>query len=160
MELRKLLWILAFIFAGGGGFALGMNAYLNSLVPTQGHETEAWQLLASIEAIDTSDTILPNMIKTFPDDLRAAADDFQIEGYLIRFVAEPYLQDFIIIPDPPNCLYCGGAGYGPYLEVNMKAPLDDDIPDYTKLTLRGTLELIEDPSVYDNAKLIDAILID
>ncbi|MEM6464860.1 MAG: hypothetical protein AAF724_23415, partial [Pseudomonadota bacterium] len=99
--------------------------------PVRGHTATPWQLLASIETYDISDDIVPNMIKTFPPDLRAAADGFAIEGYLMRFAAEPYLQEFLLLPDPPECPYCGGAGYGPFLEVIMREPLDD-LPNYTQ----------------------------
>jgi len=142
----------------GGAAAFGFNAWTEKQAPSFGHQTEAWELLGRIDVEDVSDDILPKLIKTFPEDIRSATEGFQIEGYLVRFVAEPYLQEFLIVPDPPSCLFCGGAGYGSYLEVQMRAPLDD-LPDFTKLSLRGELVLVEDPTVYDTAKLVDAVLL-
>ena len=155
---RVVIFILIGVLVAGSGLLV---FYLWNTAPSPvalGHQEPAWELLASIQIEDTSDDILPHMIKTFPKPVRDAAEEFVIEGYLIRFVAEPYLQEFMIVPDPPECPFCGGAGYGPYLEVNTRQPLDD-LPDYTKLSLIGQLEFIEDPTVYDAVKLVDAVLL-
>ncbi|MEO0342301.1 MAG: hypothetical protein AAF198_02580 [Pseudomonadota bacterium] len=125
----------------------------------RGHTTQAWQLLASVEIYDTSDSLMPNVVKTFPDNLRAATNEFEIEGYLLRYLAEPYLQAFMLVPDPPECEFCGGGGYGPFLDVQMKTPMSD-LPNYTKLRVRGTIELIEDPEIYEAVRLVDAVLVD
>ena len=139
--------------------AVAVFVITKGVEPPRGHNTPAWELITSIEAVDTSDDILPNVVKTFPDALRTGTHDFEIEGYLMRFVSEPYLQDFILLPDPPECPFCGSSGYGPYLEVRMQTPLED-LPNYTKLRVRGTLELIEDPTVYETTRLVDGILIE
>ena len=136
--------------------------FFNLVVNTQesrGHTAAPWQLLSTIESVDTSDDIIPNLIKTFPEELRAASDNFEIEGYVMRFVSEPYLQEFMLLPDTPECAFCGGIGYGPFLEVRMETPLGD-MPNYTKLRVRGQLELIEDPTVFDTARLVNATLVD
>ncbi|MEM0976889.1 MAG: hypothetical protein AAGJ34_05090 [Pseudomonadota bacterium] len=157
MSRRRLISIFGGIVGVGAAFGLTLTFFGQRPAPL-GHTTAPWQLIASIEVRDTSDGIIPHMIKVFPDDVRDAAEDFVIEGYLMRFVAEPALSEFLILPDPPTCPFCGGSGYGPYLEVQMKEPLDD-LPDYTKLRIRGQLELIDDPTVYDAVRLIKGELV-
>ena len=158
MNLRTSLIALFCVLCVGISLAWAIGTFDTAQDQILGHETPPWELLARIEIEDTSDDILPNMIKTFPDEVIAAAQDFQIEGYLIRFVAEPYLREFMIVPDSPECPFCGGAGYGPYLEVQMREPLDD-LPNYTKLHLVGQLEFIDDPKIFDAVKLTDAVLL-
>jgi len=97
--------------------------------------------------------------KTFSDGLRAATDGFTIEGYYLPIEAQGYISSFLLIRDPADCPFCGLSGYGPSLEVTLKRPMRDRAP-YSKITLRGDLELIDDPETYMAYRLIDAAVLD
>ncbi|MEM7616212.1 MAG: hypothetical protein AAF245_14255, partial [Pseudomonadota bacterium] len=93
--------------------------------------------------------------KTFPADLRAATDSFEVRGYLIPIVPQGYFSQLLLVRDPDDCPFCGTGGYGPTLEVTLKRPINE-IPDGGAALLRGTLELIEDPETLQSVRLIDA----
>ena len=95
-------------------------------------------------------------IKTFPPALIARQDDFEITGFVVPITAEPFIQTFILVEDPANCPFCGGSGYGPVLEVQLKRPIGT-LTEFTELTVEGRLELIEDPETFQSYRMVDAI---
>ena len=115
----------------------------------------AWALLTSVEIVEEGDDANWRAVKTFPDPLRAAAEDFTITGYVVPVLAEPYIQTFMLVSDPADCPFCGSNGYGPVLEVHLKRPIGD-LVEFTEMTVRGQRELIEDPETYQAFRLIEA----
>ena len=121
-------------------------------------ESPGWDLLTSVEIEEIGQDDTWSVRKTFPPELVAAAPDFRIEGYLVPIFAEPEISNFILVQDPQDCPFCGSSGYGPVLEVVMKRALPD-MPQFTILALKGTLELVEDPATTQAYRLVDAQLI-
>ena len=120
-----------------------------------GATPEAWTLLNSVEIREVEDEAgVWHVEKEFPPALLAAEEDFLITGHLVRITAEPRLTEFLLVPNPSECPFCSG-GYGPTLEVALRRPADD-IADGTEISLIGTLDLIEDSTTYQAARLIDA----
>lgn len=118
-----------------------------------------WDLLGTAEVTETGEDETWRAVKTFPDALVAAADGFEIEGYLVPVVPEPYLSTFLLVPDPANCPFCGDGGYGPVLEVVMRTPLED-MAEGTQIALQGQLEFNRDPETFQMFRLVDAVRID
>lgn len=117
-----------------------------------------WKLLETVEITEVINGDRWEAEKTFPDPLRAATEGFRIEGYYLPIEAQGYVSSFLLVRDPADCPFCGGGAYGPSLEVNMKRPIKDRAP-YSRITLTGELQLIDDPETYMAYRLIDAAVL-
>ena len=117
---------------------------------------EAWNLLGTAKVSETIENDEWKAVKEFPADLRAATDDFTVEGYVVPILAEPEITTFILVQDPENCPFCGtGSGYGPVLEVMLDKAIPS-VPEFSRIKVIGELELIEDPQTYQMFRLTDA----
>lgn len=116
----------------------------------------SWELLASIKVEDKAIGLDWQAVKTFPEEVRAAADAFQITGYAVPIVPEAYVETFLLVSDPDDCPFCGSSGYGPALEVHLKRPLGN-LTEFDLITVQGQLELIDDPMTFQAYRLLDAI---
>ncbi len=128
------------------------SAYATSALASD----DAWDILASVEIEEVIEGDNYAAIKTFPPDLIARKDDFEISGFVVPITSEPYIQTFILVEDPANCPFCGGSGYGPVLEVKLKRPIGT-LTEFTELTVEGRLELIEDPETFQSYRMVDAV---
>ena len=129
--------------------------------PLAAQDDGGWALLGLAEITETpvpGDTGVTYRIdKRFDPALQAAAAaEFTISGYLVPLLAEPYLDRFLLVPDPADCPFCGNAGYGPSLPVDMKRALPD-LPEGTFLILSGQLELDRSAESFDLYRLFDAV---
>lgn len=115
-------------------------------------QPQNWQLLGAISFEEVEADGQWRVEKEFPDALRAATDGFTITGYYVPIEAQAYVTQFLLVPDPADCPFCGSNGYGISLEVHMDQPLPD-MPEATELTITGVLELIDDPETYQFARL-------
>jgi len=117
----------------------------------------AWRLLdrAVAEPRVAGDRLLFD--KTFPDDLRAAAEDFAVEGFFVPVLAEPYIETFLLVETPANCPFCGDGGYAPVLEVYLKTPMQDRA-EFSLIAVTGRLEFVNDPETLQMFRLVDARL--
>ncbi|MEM8729102.1 MAG: hypothetical protein AAGF79_04215 [Pseudomonadota bacterium] len=139
----------------GWGVSLALSASaLASLLAADPFEN--WTLLMGAELTETGTGADLHLVKTFPTALETAAPQFEIAGYLVPVLAEPFLDRFLLVPDPADCPYCGLGGYGPSLEVDMKRALPD-LPEGAFLTLRGRLELNRDGDSFELYRLVDAV---
>jgi len=118
-----------------------------------------WSLLELASVREVTDGAEWRAEKTFPDELRAAAQGFEISGYYVPVVAEAYVQTFLLVPDPANCPFCGDGGYGPVLEVTTHRPVPDML-EFAPVTLEGTLEFNEATDTFQMFRLVDARVID
>ncbi len=119
---------------------------------------DGWGLLEQVQIREEDKNGRWYAFKTFPKALKAAASRFEITGYYVPVQAQPYVTDFLLVQDPADCPFCGGAGYGPTLEVQLRKPLGD-MPEFTVLSLRGRLELIEDTTTWQAYRLRDAVVV-
>ncbi|MGP6085965.1 hypothetical protein [Antarctobacter jejuensis] len=118
-----------------------------------------WDLISAIEYEETETETTWSVTKKLPDALRDMAGDFRITGYYVPIEAQAYVSSFLLVPDPADCPFCGQNGYGPSLEVSMKRPMPD-VPEATKITVRGTLEFDTSTETYRAVYLTDGVLID
>lgn len=121
-------------------------------------EADNWQLLSEATVSEAEENGVWRAEKHFPEGLRAAASSFEISGYLVPVLAEPYIQHFLLVADPDDCPFCGSSGYGPALEVNLRTPLPD-LPEFSEITVKGELELIDDPETFQLYRLNDAVAV-
>ncbi|MEL6168001.1 MAG: hypothetical protein AAFR35_04875 [Pseudomonadota bacterium] len=117
---------------------------------------EAWQLLAKVDVREVTDGDTWRAEKKYPRALQSAADTFQISGYFVPIEAQAWIQSFVLVETPLDCPFCGGGGYGPVLEVQLKRPLRD-MPEFSQITVRGTLDFITDPETFQAFRLVDAV---
>ncbi|MDF0599251.1 hypothetical protein P1J78_00770 [Psychromarinibacter sp. C21-152] len=120
---------------------------------------DGWDLLGAIEIRETEHNGRWAVEKTFPEALRAAKDGFRITGYYVPVQAQAYVRSFLLVPDPADCPFCGGGGYGPTLEVQMRKAMPD-IAEGTQITVEGTLRLIDSDETYQSAILTEGVLLD
>lgn len=114
-----------------------------------------WQLLAGIEIEEVQVEDRWEARKTYPDALLAAAEGFEITGHVVPVVPDAELRVFLLVPDPEQCPFCGDAGYGPSLEVEMRRALEAG--EGEEVTLRGDLEIVADPETWQAVRLTDAV---
>ncbi|WP_305968267.1 MULTISPECIES: hypothetical protein [unclassified Mameliella] len=122
-------------------------------------EANPWDLISAIEYEETETETSWSVAKTIPDALRARAQDFEVTGYYVPVEAQAYVSTFLLVPDPADCPFCGQNGYGPSLEVSMKRPMPD-VPEATKVTVRGTLNFDDSPETYRAVFVTEGVLID
>jgi len=116
----------------------------------------AWNLLNTATVSEKIENDRWMAVKVFPNDLRAAVEDFEVEGYVVPILVEPTISTFILVQDPENCPFCGtGSVYGPVLEVLLARPMPS-VPEFSRIKVSGTLELIDDPDTYQMFRLIAA----
>lgn len=135
-------------------FLLGLVASA-CLLPAQA-SGDPWGLLAAVEVEEVIEGESYAALKTYPPALIAAQDSFEITGYVVPITAEPFISTFMLVEDPANCPFCGGSGYGPVLEVQLKRPIGT-LREFTEITVEGRIELIEDPETFQSYRLVDAI---
>ena len=119
---------------------------------------QAWSLLATAEVREVTSEGEWKAVKTFPDVLRAAREDFKVSGFYVPIQAQGYVTSFILVESPASCPFCGDSGYGPVLEVTMKRPMPD-LPEFSQITVLGRLEFNEASDTFQMYQLVDANLI-
>ncbi len=117
-----------------------------------------WDLITAIEYTETESNGEWQVKKTFPPELRAMATAFEITGYYVPIEAQGYVTQFLLVPDPADCPFCGAGGYGPTLEVKMKRPMPD-VAEASELTVRGTLNFDRSTETYRALFLTDGRLV-
>jgi len=119
---------------------------------------DPWGLIAGVEYSEVINGDDWRVEKTLPAPLVAAAEaPFTVTGYYVPIEAQAYVTNYLLVPDPANCPFCGSSGIGVLLEVFAADPMPD-LPEGTELTVTGTLELVDDPYTYQAVKLVDARL--
>lgn len=137
--------------------SIRMLATLTSLALSAGVAAAdtGWDLLGTAVADPMVTGNKLTFEKNFPDELVAAAEGFEIEGFYVPVEAQAYIQSFLIVEDPADCPFCGGAGYGPVLEVYLDEPMKDRA-EFSLIGVRGTLEFVDDPETLQMFRLVGA----
>ncbi|MEM1373836.1 MAG: hypothetical protein AAGF78_05570 [Pseudomonadota bacterium] len=144
------------IYATAAALILAGGASLGAFASEPFDSDAEWNLLNTASVSERISGDLWEAVKEFPDPLRAATDDFMVQGFLVPMLAEAQLSHFILVQDPENCPFCGtGSGYAPVLEVLLAQAVPSQ-PEFTQIRVQGTLELIEDPQTYQMFRLVDA----
>ncbi len=139
---------------------LALASILTQAISTEPAGAEdGWDLLGAIELRETETNGRWAVEKTFPDALRATADSFRITGYYVPVQAQAYVRSFLLVPDPADCPFCGSGGYGPTLEVQMRKAMPD-IPEGSRITVEGTLRLIDSDETFQSAILTEGVLLE
>lgn len=119
---------------------------------------EPWELITSIGYEESEADGEWKVTKTIPDALRTQADSFTITGYYVPVEAQAYVSQFLIVPDPADCPFCGSNGYGPTLEVHVTTPMPD-LAEASEVTVSGKLNFDESTETYRAVYLTDATLL-
>jgi len=110
-----------------------------------------WDLIGAITVTDVERNGTWTLVKDYPPGLTDGAT-LTVTGYFVPLVAQGYQSQFLLVPDPADCPYCGSGGYGPSLEVHVRRSLPD-YPEGTLLTVTGVVELIPGPETYQTLRL-------
>lgn len=135
-------------------------ATITSLLFAVAAQADGWRSLqqASFEEVETDQGWLVR--KAFPDSLRDAAPDFEIEGFLVPAVPEPFLKTFLLVQTPLDCPFCGeSASPTSVLEVTLATPIQPR-EEFSRLRVAGRLEFIESTMTTQLFRLVDARVID
>ncbi|MGR3467256.1 MAG: hypothetical protein ACU0CI_05200 [Shimia sp.] len=127
------------------------------LLPTIGTaDTDApWNLLGDATFTETLKGDTYRVDKAFPAGLRDG-QTMTIEGYVVPIQAQAYITSFLLVQDPADCPYCGtGDGYAPTLEVLLSRAAPD-IPEFSQVTVTGTLQFVTDTETWQLFRLTDA----
>ena len=117
---------------------------------------DPWELIAGVEYREEIDGDEWRVVKMLPAQLiEATKAPFTVTGYYVPIEAQAYVTNFLLVPDPADCPFCGSSGIGVLLEVFASEPMPD-LPEGTEMTMTGTLEMVEDPYTYQAVKLVDA----
>jgi len=127
-----------------------------AILTSGGAAADGWDLIGDIGFEETETDGEWRVVKTLPAGLEAALGEaFTITGYYVPIQAQAYVTNFLLVPDPADCPFCGSSGYGITLEVLASEPLPD-MPEATEITVTGSLELVEDPHTYQAVRLTGA----
>jgi hypothetical protein len=118
-----------------------------------------WELITAISYEETETETSWKVEKTIPEALRAMAERFEITGFYVPVEAQAYVSQFLLVPDPADCPFCGQNGYGPTLEVQMKRAVPD-MAEGSEVTVRGHLQFDESTETYRAVFLTGAVLVD
>jgi hypothetical protein len=118
-----------------------------------------WELIVGIEYKESEANGDWSVEKILPEPLKAMSEGFTITGFYVPVEAQAQVSQFLLVPDPADCPFCGSNGYGPTLEVFMKRPMAD-VAEATKITVEGTLNFDESTETYRAVFLTDAVLKD
>ncbi|KUF11782.1 hypothetical protein [Pseudoponticoccus marisrubri] len=118
-----------------------------------------WDLIQQIGYKETEANGRWRVEKTIPPELRAMAPDFRITGYYVPVQAQARVTQFLLVPDPADCPFCGESGYGPTLEVTARRAMPD-MPEGTRITLKGRLAIDDSDTTYRAVMLENAVLVD
>lgn len=117
-----------------------------------------WDLITGISYKETETETSWSVEKTIPEELRAQAGEFTITGFYVPVEAQAQVTQFLLVPDPADCPFCGTNGYGPTLEVQMSRPVPD-MAEATEVTVTGTLNFDESPETYRAVFLTEGALV-
>ncbi|MEM1361050.1 MAG: hypothetical protein AAGF94_04970 [Pseudomonadota bacterium] len=118
---------------------------------------ESWRLISDIDLVESEKDGIWRVDKTIPTALQDRAQDFSITGYAVPIMAQPYIQQFLLVEDPDDCPFCGDSGYGPSLEVTLRRSLPT-LAEGTEVSVTGTLEFDMSPETYQTVRLKDAVI--
>ncbi|QQA42512.1 hypothetical protein [Pelagovum pacificum] len=117
---------------------------------------DSWDLINEIRYLEEQNDGEWTVIKEVPAALvDAAGGQLTISGFYVPIEAEAYTTNFLLVPDPADCPFCGSGGYGVTLEVFLDEPMPD-VPEATEVSVTGTLELVDDPQTYQAVRLVGA----
>jgi hypothetical protein len=139
--------------------ALGIAAVCAAALGGLPASANPWALITAIEYKETETASSWAVEKTVPEDLRVMADSFEITGFYVPVEAQAYVSQFLLVPDPADCPFCGENGYGPTLEVQMIRPVPD-MPEGAEVSVKGQLRFDESTETYRAVYLTEAVLID
>ncbi|WP_172299927.1 hypothetical protein [Pseudoruegeria sp. HB172150] len=133
-------------------------ASILGLVPCASLAAGPWDLLGSVEIRETEKNGRWAVEKTFPEELKAAADGFTVTGFYVPIEAQAYVRSYLLVADPADCPFCGSNGYGPTLEVHMRRPMPD-IAEGTQITVRGRLNFLLSEDTYQSVIMTEGELL-
>ena len=119
---------------------------------------DIWSLLSDIQVEEVVTENSYRVIKSWPTALSQSLEDVEIAGYAIPMIPGETVQDLILSSDTGICPLCGSVDHGATLQVTLDEPITG-FEDGERITLRGTLERVEDSETWQAAKLTGAQVI-
>ncbi|MDX1781041.1 MAG: hypothetical protein R3256_06940 [Thalassovita sp.] len=109
-----------------------------------------------IEEIVTEATYVVR--KTYPAGIENGVQDFEITGYAAPMFPDEAVRELIVVSEMGLCPLCGGTDHGASLQVTLATPIAMG-DEAKRITLRGTLNPVEDPETWQTVILQDAEIV-
>ncbi|WP_108815874.1 hypothetical protein [Loktanella sp. Alg231-35] len=122
-------------------------------------DSAAWDTLAAIEIEEIVTETSYQVRKIFPAEIKDGVAQFDITGFAVPLGDTRNVREFMLVSDIGFCPFCGDPTHGTALQVTLAAPLDF-VEEGTRLSLRGSLETIQDDQTWQSAIMRDAVVID
>ena len=122
-------------------------------------DSAAWDALAAIEIEEIMTETTYQVRKVFPEEIAKGVSDFAITGFAVPLGSTENVSDFMIVSDMGFCPFCGNPEHGTSLQVTLADPIPF-IEEGMRLSLRGTLETIDDEQTWQSTIMRDAVVVD
>lgn len=122
-------------------------------------DSAAWDLIGAIEVTEIATATTYEVRKVFPAEIQNGVERFDITGFAVPLSMDGDVSELIIVSDMGFCPFCGDPEHGKALQVSLVTPIPM-FEDGTRLTLRGSLETIDDPQTWQSALMRDAVVVD
>lgn len=149
---RSILTLAILTSLAGGGLAF---ARLTGGTAAPAAEVTGWKGLAQAGAEIVEDKGPFHVEKVFPESLRAAAEGYRVEGYVVPVVPEPWMSTLLLVEQPEDCPFCGSNREATVVEVHLAEPLPE-MPQFARIAVTGRLEFVEDPETMQMFRLMEA----
>lgn len=121
-------------------------------------DLDSWHLLNEIDREEIVTDTSYEVRKSFPEALRNGAVEFEITGYAAPLTPGGQITELMLVSDTGSCPFCGSFEHAASLQVQLA----EAIPEFdqnTRLSLRGTLEPVTDPEIWQAAILRNARIV-
>ncbi|CUH64129.1 hypothetical protein TG4357_01094 [Thalassovita gelatinovora] len=133
-------------------------AVFSAAATTASAQPDAWHLLNQIGIEEIITDTSYEVRKTYPAGLEQGSRNFEITGYAAPMIPGETVRDLIMVSDMGLCPLCGGSDHGANLQITLADPIamtDDSV----RITVRGTLNRIDDPETWQAVILQDAQIV-
>lgn len=119
---------------------------------------DAWHLLNQIGIEEIVTETSYEVRKTYPAGIENGVQGFEITGYAAPMIPGDMVRDLILVSYMGLCPLCGSADHGANLQVTLAQPvaMTDEMQ---RITLRGTLNRVDDPETWQAVILQDAEIV-
>lgn len=121
--------------------------------------TDVWTLMNDIGIEEIVTETSYEVRKTFPAALAEGAEiEVSITGYATPALPGDTIRELLLVSDMGLCPFCGSQDHGAALQVSLAEPIPV-IAESTRLTLKGTLAPVTDPTTWQSVILKDAEIV-
>ncbi|MDX8352302.1 hypothetical protein [Cognatiyoonia sp. IB215182] len=122
-------------------------------------DSPAWDAIQGIEIEEIITENSYEVRKVFPSEIKDGVEQFDITGFAVPLGDTSNVREFMLVSDMGFCPFCGDPDHGAALQVSLTEPMPF-VMEGMRLSLRGSLETIDDPQTWQSTIMRDAVVID